>query len=580
MKFKDIFKIGRKEKEMSWYKTYDKENIKRHIDIPDVSIFELLNKTAVKYPTYIAYNYYGKEKTYHEFVLSIRKCARAFKNLGINKGDIVTICMPNTPEALISFYALNLIGAIANMVHPLSSEGEIKTYLQMTKSETIVSADFTWDKINNIINETNLKTVILASVDISMNKITQIGYFLTKGRKIKKVKDNDKVIYWSKFYELSNNYHEKLCDNNKGNTPAVILYSGGTTGTPKGIILSNMNLNALVLEDLEVCKKLRPQVSILSVMPIFHGFGLGCCVHACFVAGGKSILLPTFSPKTFDDLVMKYKPNIIAGVPTLFETLINSKKLNNKDLSYLTCLISGGDNLSPSLKHKIDDFLKSHGSNTIIRPAYGLTEATAGVCMTPVNESRDNSIGVPVPDTYIKIVVPNTHTEVASGIEGEICVNGPTVMMGYLNNPKETSQALQYHEEDKKVWLHTGDLGYVDKDGFVYFKQRLKRMIVSSGYNIYPSYIEEVIEEHPSVLTSTVIGIDHPHKVQVAKAYIVLKEGFKPTSEIKKSIKEHCEKNIAKYAMPYVFEYRSTLPRTKLGKVNYKVLEDENNIKK
>ena len=204
MKFKDIFKIGRKEKEMSWYKTYDKENIKRHIDIPDVSIFELLNKTAVKYPTYIAYNYYGKEKTYHEFVLSIRKCARAFKTLGIKKGDIVTICMPNTPEALISFYALNLIGAIANMVHPLSSEGEIKTYLQMTKSETIVSADFTWDKINNIINETNLKTVILASVDISMNKITQIGYFLTKGRKIKKVKDNDKVIYWSKFYELSN----------------------------------------------------------------------------------------------------------------------------------------------------------------------------------------------------------------------------------------------------------------------------------------------------------------------------------------------------------------------------------------
>ena len=200
--------------------------------------------------------------------------------------------------------------------------------------------------------------------------------------------------------------------------------------------------------------------------------------------------------------------------------------------------------------------------------------------MTPVNESRDNSIGVPVPDTYIKIVVPNTHTEVASGIEGEICVNGPTVMMGYLNNPKETSQALQYHEEDKKVWLHTGDLGYVDKDGFVYFKQRLKRMIVSSGYNIYPSYIEEVIEEHPSVLTSTVIGIDHPYKVQVAKAYIVLKEGFKPTSEIKKSIKEHCEKNIAKYAMPYVFEYRSTMPRTKLGKVNYKVLEDENNIKK
>ena len=578
MKLKNIFKLKNRNLKAPWYKIYG-NSIPKHIKYPDVSIFELVNKTAINYPTYIAYTYYGKTKTYYEFVKDIRKCAKAFKALGINKEDIVTICMPNTPEAIIAFYALNLIGAIANMVHPLSSEGEIKNYLQQTSSKTILAADFTYEKINNIIDETYLENVILASVNVSMNKITSLGYYLTKGRKIKKVRKNSKVIYWKEFFAMHNNYKERIIDHGKGHNPAVILYSGGTTGNPKGIVLSNLNLNSLAMQDLAVCQKLLPQVSILSVMPIFHGFGLGCCIHACFVAGGKSILLPTFSAKTFDELIIKYRPNIIAGVPTLFEALINSKKLEKKDLSYIECCISGGDNLSSSLKHKIDNFLKSHHAKTTIRPAYGLTEATAGVCMTPINQSKDNSIGIPCPDSYIKIVAPNTHNEVAYGQEGEICVHGPTVMMGYLKNPKETAQALQYHDTDKLLWLHTGDLGYMDEDGFVYFKQRLKRMIISSGYNIYPSHIESIIESHPSVLTSTVIGIDHPYKVQVAKAYIVLKDNVKPTKEIKESIQKHCEKNIAKYSMPYVFEYRQSLPRTTVGKVNYKALEEENQKK-
>ncbi len=554
-----------------WYKYY--KGVKEHLEYPDCSVYELIERRGKKTPDYISYNYFGNQKTYQEFLNQIDECAKSLKQLGIKKKDIISICMPNTPEAIISFYAINKVGAIANMIHPLSSKEEIKYYVNLTNSKYIIAIDLSVNKIMEVINETKLKNIIMVSVGDSMPLITKILFQITKGRKIK-VEKKESIIHWKEWIQLGKNYQKKIESHDKGETTAAILYSGGTTGTPKGIELTNLNLNALAMQAIESCACIEEQDKVLSIMPIFHGFGLGICIHAAQYVGGVSILLPTFSAQTFDQLLKKYKPNIIAGVPTLYEALLKNKKLDGYDLSFLKCVISGGDSLSVSLKKKIDKFLHKHGANIQVREGYGLTECVTGSCCTPLNDYREGSIGIPYPDMYFKIVKPGTVEEIPYGEEGEIVIHGPTVMKGYLNNKKETDMTLKKHS-DGWIWLHTGDLGSMDEDGFVYFKQRLKRVIVSSGYCIYPQYIENAIDSHPDVLMSCVIGIDHPYKVQVAKAFIVLKPGIEKSDARLESIKKHCEEKIAKYSWPYEYEFRDELPKTLVGKIAYTELEKE-----
>lgn len=554
-----------------WVKYY--EDIPQHFDYPDCSLVDKLEEAVIKYPNNIAYNYFEKKTTFKQFFEDIKICAKALKALGVEKGDRVTICMPNTPEAITFFYAVNMIGAIANMVHPLSAESEIKYYLNVSESKIALVISVSYDKFKNIIEETGLQKIIVASPNLSMPKVLSMGYYLKQGRKTK-IEQSSKTISYKDFISLGKKYKKSPRIRTKGKTPAAILYSGGTTGKPKGIVLSNLNFNAIAIQGVAMCNCLNPGDRVLSIMPIFHGFGLGICIHTTLSIGATAVILPQFDVKTFDKLLTKYKPNVIAGVPTLYEALLRNKKMNSVDLSYLKCAISGGDSLSINLKKKVDEFLKQHNANCQVREGYGLTECVTGTCLTPKDMYKEGSIGIPYPDTYYKIIKPNTHDELPYGETGEICLSGPTLMLGYLNEPKETMQTLQLHE-DGLVWLHTGDLGYMDEEGFVYFKQRLKRMIISSGYNIYPQTLENIIDAHPDVLYSTVIGVKDDYKGQRVKAYIVLKEGIKPTDEVQESIKEYCSKNIAKYAMPKEFEYRDSLPKTLVGKVAFRELMEE-----
>lgn len=554
-----------------WYDFYD--GVKPHLEYPDISIYNMLENSMKNRGDYISYNYYGTKKTYKEFIAQIDKCARALKSLGVKASERVSICMPNTPEAIIAFYAINKIGAVANMIHPLSAENEIKYFLNVSKSKYVIAIDISFNKINHIASDTNLKKCIVVSAKNSMPVYLKIGYQLTKGRKIK-LEKSDLNLSWNDFIKLGEDYNKKIKSDFKGNNVAAILYSGGTTGYPKGIELTNLNFNALAIQSFEACQCLKEKDKVLSIMPVFHGFGLGICIHTVQYFGGTSILLPQFSAKTFDKLLKKYKPNIIAGVPTLYEALLKNKNLDGYDLSFLKCVISGGDSLSISLKEKVDTFLKEHGANIQIREGYGLTECVTGSCLTPMNYYRKGSIGIPYPDTYYKIVKPNTEEELPFGEEGEILISGPSVMKGYLDDEKETKLTLRKHK-DGLTWMYTGDLGYMDKDGFIYFKQRLKRMIISSGYCLYPQYIENIIDSHPKVLMSCVIGIDHPYKVQVAKAFIVLRNGYTADDELLKEIKEHCEKNLARYSWPTEYEFRSELPKTLVGKIAYSKLEEE-----
>ena len=317
---------------------------------------------------------------------------------------------------------------------------------------------------------------------------------------------------------------------------------------------------------------------MLSVMPIFHGFGLGIGIHTALVGGAKCILVPNFNIKTYAKLLKTKHPNFIPGVPTLFEALLRTQDLEDLDMSFLMGVFSGGDSLSVELKHKVDAFLRAHKAKVQIREGYGTTECVTASCLTPVDYARDGSIGIPFPDTYYKIVAPGTTDEVPSGTEGEICICGPTVMSGYLDNPEETVQTLRRHA-DGHIWLHTGDLGSMDADGFVYFRQRIKRMIITSGYNVYPSQLENIIDGHEKVLISCVIGVKDPYKMQRVKAFVVLRPGYEPSEAIRQELFAYCRERIAKYAMPYEIEFRDELPKTLVGKVAYRVLEEEEEAK-
>lgn len=555
-----------------WYAYYDGE--REHLEYPDISLYQMLLRSKEKYAFNISYNYYGTKKTYADFVKQIDECAKSFKVLGIEPGEKVSICMPNTPEALISFYALNKIGAVANMFHPLSAETEMRYYINISKSRFIIAIDIAYPKISHIIEETKIRKCIIVSAGDSMLFYLKAGYQMTKGRKVKLDKDS-KIIKWKTFLQSGKNYKKDIKSNYKGNNIAAILYSGGTSGYPKGIVLSNYNFNALAMQSFEACGCLKEKDKVLAIMPVFHGFGLGICIHTVQYFGGTSILLPQFNAASFGNLLKKYKPNVIAGVPTLYEAMLKNENLKGYNLSFLKCVISGGDSLSVSLKKKIDQFLQEHHADTQIREGYGLTECVTGSCLTPMNYHREGSIGIPYPDTYYKIVKPGTSEELEFLEEGEILISGPSVMVEYLDDPIETQNTLKTHI-DGHTWLYTGDLGYMDQDGFIYFKQRIKRLIISSGYCLYPQYIENIIDSHPDVLMSCVIGIDHPYKKQVAKAFIVLKNGKNPTDEVIYSIKEYCKKNLAKYSLPYKYEFRESLPKTLVGKVAYtKLMEEE-----
>lgn len=563
----------KKQKNVLWAKYYP--DGQAHLEYPEGSLYDELEKSADMYPKLFAYNYFGKKVTYQTFMLQIETVAKAFRGLGVEKGDVVTICMPNTPEAIISFYALNKIGAIANIIHPLSAENEIKNYLNMSDSKYLLAIDVAHDKISNILAETKVQKTIIVSASESMPTLLNLGYNITQGYK-NKVKSNENIIQWKEFKMYANRFFGETKADVKKEDCATILYSGGTTGKSKGIILTNLNFNAVAKQCTVACGFVKPKDSLLAILPIFHGFGLGICVHTVFMNGATSILIPQFNARKFDELLKKYHPNIIIGVPTLYEALLKNKNMKNVDLSYLKGAISGGDSLSSSLKQEVDNFFKEHNANIQIREGYGLTECASASCLTPINMYKEGSIGVPLPDMIYKIVSPNTDDEMPIGEVGEIIISGPSVMAGYLNEEVETNLALQKHK-DGNIWLHTGDLGYMDNDGFIFFKQRLKRMIVSSGYNVYPSQIEETINKHNDVLTSTVIGIPHPYKIQVAKAYVVLKQDVKKSkSKIKDEIMELCQKNLARYSQPYEIEFRESLPKTKIGKINYKELETEN----
>lgn len=558
-----------------WKKYYNRKDMRIHAPKTSLYRFFVNRVEKGKYQNNFAINYLGKKRTYKEFISQIDECACAFKAQGIRKGDVVSILSANIPEALISFYALNKIGAVANMLHPMLSENEIKQALNEYCTVVVVAMDICYKQLKNIINDTSVYKTIIVSAKDSMGMITKIFYKLTQDYKIKKPHFDSKYIYWHDFIKSGRYKNQNIEELGNKDTPAVILQSGGSTGTPKGIVLSNGNFNAATLSAFAAYPDLCKDDVILGIMPIFHGFGLEVSINDAFCCGAEVVLIPTFKASTFDRLLVKYKPSVLVGVPTLFEALTRNERMDEVDLSNLKYVISGGDTLNKARVENINDFLHVHGARTNMIQGYGMTEAVAAISVDLKHASRPGTIGIPWPSIYVKICKPHTEIEVPYGTDGEICICGDVVMLGYYNNEKETNAALRLHK-DGNIWLHSGDIGCMDEDGFIQYKQRLKRMIVSSGYNVYPSQIEEVLETHPGVLDVSVIGVPHPYKIEVPKAYIVLKKGYVDNTKFREELKSICKKNLAHYAIPKEIEVRASLPKTIVGKVDFRKLQEEN----
>ena len=559
-----------------WLEKYG--DVPFNLEYPEHTMCDAVEEAASKYPKYSALAFMGRHISYKNLVKAIDETARAFKAYGIGEGDKVTICMPNIPQTVYCLYALNKIGAIASMIHPLSAVGEIEFYLKEVDSCCVVTIDQFYDKFAEVRKNVEVKKLIIASISDELGFIKSFVYSKFTESKFTKPQYGEDTKKWSDFIEAGKPYAGEIKVEKTDKDPAVILFSGGTTGVTKGILLSNYNFNALAIQTAIMCNAPVCGKRMLAAMPMFHGFGLGVCVHTMLVVGGCSILVPKFNVKSYSELIKKEKPNYIAGVPTLYEAIIRSDYLDGADLEHLMGVFSGGDSLSIELKKKFDEFLKGHNASVRVREGYGTTECVTACCLTPYHIEKEGSIGVPYPDTYFKICSPGTTEEVPYGTDGEICLCGPTVMMEYINHPEETADTLKKHD-DGEVWLHTGDLGYMDDEGFVYFKQRIKRMIVTSGYNVYPSQLENIIDAHEAVVMSCVIGVKDEYKIQKIKSYVVLKDGYAADDATKQSILEHCKKHIAKYAMPYAIEFRESLPKTLVGKIAYTVLEKEANEK-
>ena len=437
-----------------WLKYYGE--VPHHLTYPQKTIYQMVRDAAIRDARLPAYEFMGKKTTFAQFMEKIDQTAQAFLAMGIRKGDRVTICMPNCPQALHAFYGLNRIGAVSNMIHPLSAAGEIKFYLNFSHSKCILTLDQFYAKIAPVMPELDNKDckLLLAKIEDELYPHLALGYALTAARKYPKPPKNGNHIWWSEFQRVGKKRNLPLPkDYGRAEDGASILYSGGTTGTTKGILLSNMNFNALGLQTI-AASGFSPidGMKMLSVMPVFHGFGLGIGIHTALIGGACCILVPKFNVNTYAELLIKKQPNIIPGVPTLFEALLRAEKLENADLSCLKGVFSGGDSMSIELKKKVDDFLKAHNASVQVRQGYGLTECVTASCLTPKDYNRVGSIGVPFPDTYYKVVKVGTTDEVDPNVEGEICISGPSVMLGYMDNDEETRSTLRRHP-DGRIWV-------------------------------------------------------------------------------------------------------------------------------
>lgn len=552
-----------------WLRFYG--DVPESLAYPEVTLYEALAASAGREPEATAYEFLGATATYAGLMERVDRCASALAALGLGPGERITISMPTSPQGVIPFYAAAKLGAVASMIHPLSTPAEIAGFLNRSGSRIAVTLDAFYRSFADIEEETPLETLVLARISDDLPPLERIGFWATRGRKIPRVPPDGRVRWWS---ELMAEEHPSVpAAPADVHGPAAILYSGGTTGTPKGILLSHYNFVSEAMQ-VRAWIGLGPHDTILAALPIFHGFGLAALVNAGLLSGTRLLLVPVFTPETTAKLMRKKRPTLIAGVPTLYEALVRDPALRRADLSSLRAAFSGADSLPEPVRERFEALVAERGGHVRLLEGYGLTETVTGIMGMPLGETRPGSIGVPLPDTLVAICRLGGTEEVPPGEQGEICVSGPAVMLGYLDDPGATAAALQTHG-DGRTWLHTGDIGRMDEDGFFYFVSRLKRMIKSSGFNVFPAQVETALYDHASVAEACVVGVPDEAQGERVLAIVVPTAGATGDDELEAELIRHCRERLIKWSCPRAVEFRSELPKTRVGKVDFTTLARE-----
>lgn len=574
-----------------WLKYYSEENI--NIDIPKMTCYDYLYKCNSEYLNRVALNYFGRKITFDELFNNIELTARALKEAGVKENDIITISLPNIPEAAYLFYACSKMGVIANMVDPRTSDDGIKKYIEEVDSKLVIIIDSYFNKIKGLIGNGTVEKAIAVSPANSLPLGLNLGYkakeFIDKLKdSSKKIEYSEKVNNWTDFIKKGNSYCNNIASieynrkysypNYQANRPFVIEHTGGTTGKPKGVVLSNENINAVALQSVLTGIDMQREHTWLDIMPTFIAYGVGMGLHLPLTIGMETILIPQFDAKKFDELILKHKPVHMVGVPSYWGTIINSKKLAKEDLSFMIAPTVGGDAMDTTLEKNANEFLAQHNCNSKITKGYGMTEVTGGVVGTLDAKNEIGSVGAPFVKTTVAIFDPETNEELGYNQSGEVCMTGPNTMLGYFQNEEATKDILKVHE-DGKVWVHSGDIGYITEDGNLFIIDRMKRMIIRyDGFKVFPSIIENVIASHEAVENCKVVGIaDVEHSQgKLPKAHIVLKPEYRQIEDIVvEELKKMCSEQLPEYVQPCGYKVRDELPLTSVGKVDFRALEKE-----
>ena len=555
-----------------WLKYYDQKFIDQ--TVPDCSAFEYVCHQNKNHLPETAIDYYGRRITYADLIVNVKKTAAAFRAIGMKKGDIATVVSVMTPEVIYAFYAADMIGATLNLVDPRYSAEGIREYIEEVDSHLLICLNVAYERCHQAAKHTHVERVLVISPADSLPLHLAVGYKLTNPNK-NRYKSN--VLHWKDFIAAGQNQSTNAEPYDPQHA-CVVVHTGGTTGSPKGVMLTDKDFNSIAQQFGAYEKLFRRGQKLMNIMPPFIAYGYACGVHLPLVLGLTVVIIPNLDPAKLGLLIWKHKPEHLFGVPAHYQQMAASPLLKNKDLSFIRNYAAGGDAITVGAEQTVDAFLKEHGAEFPLAKGYGMTEVSSAATAAAGTVNKVGSVGIPLVNTVVSVFEPGTESELPIGERGEICISGPAVMKGYYNKPDETAILLHRHA-DGKLWAHTGDIGYMDEDGFVFLDSRIKRLIIRhDGFKVFPSMIENVISRHPAVQQCSVVGCTDRDHVQgrLPFVYVVLEpEADKKKRQIQRELRQLCREELPEYVQPVGYKFISEMPFTPIGKVDYRKLEDE-----
>ncbi len=553
-----------------WLKYYDQKFIDQ--TLPALSAFEYVCQRSKNHLNDTALDYYGRKFTYADLIVNVKKTAAALRGAGVKKGDIITVVSIMTPEIIALFYAADMMGATLNLVDPRYSVEGIREYIEEVDSHLLVCLNVVYERCRQAAKRTNVEKVIVLSPADSLPPVMAVGYKLTTPDKNKYASN---VIRWKQFIKGGEG-QSTAAEPYDPDHACVVVHTGGTTGSPKGVMLTDDCFNGIALQFQAYPKLFHRGQKLMNIMPPFIAYGFACGIHLPLVLGFTVIIIPNLDPAKLGSLVLKHKPEHMFGVPTHYQQLASDPKLRDKDLSFIINYAAGGDSLSRGAEQTVNDFLAAHGARYPIAKGYGMTEVSSAATVAAGLDNKPGSVGIPMVNTVVAAFEPGTDQELPIGQRGELCISGPCLMKGYYNKPEETAILLRRHP-DGRVWAHTGDMGYLDEDGFVFLDSRIKRMIIRhDGFKVFPSMIENVVSRHPAVHQCSVVGCaDKDHtQGRLPFVYIVLKaDTTAKKKQVIRELERMCAEELPEYVQPVAYKFISSMPMTPVGKVDYRQLE-------